>query len=82
MRLRYCILNGDRQVFHGDMIVVKQVFPSLFYHCLMESKFSVEKITLVPTMTLCIKTVVNMEEKHPLNPNKFHIFVKFFLSCP
>ena len=42
----------------------------------MELKFSVEKITLVPTMTLCIKTVVNMEDKHPLNLNKFNLFVK------
>ena len=39
----------------------------------MELNFSVVKIPLVPTMTLCIKTVVNLEDKHPLNLNKFHI---------
>ena len=36
------------QVFHGDMIIVKRVFPSLFYHFKMESKFSVEKNNACP----------------------------------
>ena len=28
MLLRYCISEGDRQVFHGDMILVMRVFTS------------------------------------------------------
>ena len=48
----------------------------------MKLMFSVETIPLVPTMDLCINPVANIEDKHPLNLNKFHIFVKLFLSCP
>ena len=44
--------------------------------------FRVENIPLVPTMTLCINAVVKIEYKHPLNLDKFHLFVKLFLSCP
>ena len=33
-------------------------------------------------MTLCIKAVVNMEDKYPLNLDKFNLSVKLFLSCP
>ena len=33
MLLNFCISDGDRQVFHGDMIIVIQVFSYLFYHC-------------------------------------------------
>ena len=40
------------------------------------------KIPLVPTMTFCINAVVNIEDKHPLNLDKFHLIVKLFLSCP
>ena len=39
--------------------------------------FSVLKIPLVPTMTLCFKAAVNMEGKHHLNLVKF-IYV---LNC-
>ena len=42
----------------------------------MKLLFSVDKIPLVPTMTLCFKAVVNMEDKHPLNLDKFHLCVK------
>ena len=33
-------------------------------------------------MTLYSKAVVNMEDKHPLNLDKFHLCVKLLLSCP
>ena len=33
MRLRYCILNRNMQVFQGDVIIVTRVFSSLSYHC-------------------------------------------------
>ena len=42
----------------------------------MKLLFSVDKkIPLVPTMTLYFKAVVNMEDKHPLNLDKFHLCV-------
>ena len=30
MRLHFCISDGDRQVFHGDMIIVIRVFFFIF----------------------------------------------------
>ena len=60
MLLCYCISNGDRQAFHGDMIIVIRVFPSLFYHCKMKFMFSVEKNPTSFTMALCINAVVNI----------------------
>ena len=42
--------------------------------------FSVDKKNLVPTMTFCFKADVNMEDKHTLNINKFHLCVKLLLS--
>ena len=33
MRLHFCISEGDRQVSHGDIIIVMRVFLYLFYHC-------------------------------------------------
>ena len=48
----------------------------------MKLLFSVDKIPLVPTMTLCFKAVVNMEDIHPLNLDDFHLCVKLLLSCP
>ena len=35
MRLHFYISDGDRQVFHGDVIIVIRVFffSYLFYHC-------------------------------------------------
>ena len=82
MRLRYCTSNRNRQVFHGEKIIVIR-FSIFILPLLNEINVSVEKkIPLVPTRTLCIKAVVNMEDKHPLNLVKFHLFVKLFLSCP
>ena len=49
---------------------------------LMELFFSVDKIPLVPTMTLRFKAAVNMEDKHTLNLDKFHVCVKLLFSCP
>ena len=49
---------------------------------LMELFFSVDKIALVPTITLRFKAAVNMEDKHTLNLDKFHVCVKLLLSCP
>ena len=43
----------------------------------MKLLFSVDKIHLVPTMALCFKAAVNMEDKHPLNDGKFH----YMLNC-
>ena len=48
----------------------------------MKLLFSVDKIPLVPTMTLCFKAAVNMEDKHPLNLDKLHLYVKLLFSCP
>ena len=48
----------------------------------MELFFSVDKIPLVPTMTLRFKAAVKMEDKHTLNLDKFHVCVKLLLSCP
>ena len=48
----------------------------------MELFFSVDKIPLVPSMTLRFKAAVNMEDKHALNLDKFHVCVKLLLSCP
>ena len=33
-------------------------------------------------MTLCSIAAVNMEDKHPLNLDTFHLCVKLLLSCP
>ena len=33
MRLYFCISDGERQVFHGDMIIVIRVFAYSFYNC-------------------------------------------------
>ena len=33
-------------------------------------------------MTLYFKADVNMEDKQPLNLDKFHLCVKLLLSCP
>ena len=49
---------------------------------LMELFFLVDKIPLVLTMTLRFKAAVNMEDKHTLNLDKFHVCVKLLLSCP
>ena len=71
MRLHFCISEGDRQVFHGDMIIVIRFFFIFILPLLIEITnvlFSVDKIPMVPTMTLCFKAAVNMEDKHPLNP--------------
>ena len=48
----------------------------------MKLLFSVERNSLGPLMTLCFKAVVNMEDKHPLNLDKFHLCVTLLLSCP
>ena len=37
---------------------------------------------MVPTMTRYFKGAVNMEDKHPLNHEKFHVCVKLPFSCP
>ena len=81
MRLYFCISDGDRQVFHGDTIIVIRVFFIFILPLLMELFFSVDKIPLVPTMTLRFKAAVNMEDKHTLNLDKFHVCVKLLLSC-
>ena len=33
-------------------------------------------------MTPCFKAAVNMEDKRPLNLDKFYLCVKLLLSCP
>ena len=43
---------------------------------------SAGKKNLVPTVTIFIKPVVNMEAKYPLSLDKFHLCVKLFLSFP
>ena len=79
MWLHFYISDGDRQVFHGDMIVVIRVFFIFILPLLNEIiVFSRQKIPL----TLCFKAAVNMEDKHPLNLDKFHLCVNLLLSCP
>ena len=83
IRLHFCITDGDRQVFHRDMIIVIRFFFILILPQLNEiSFFSVDKIPLVHTMTLCFKAVVNIDDKHSFNLDKFHLCVKLLLSCP
>ena len=82
MRLYFCISDGDRQVFRGDTIIVIRIFFIFILPLLMELFFSVDKIPLVPTITLRFKAAVNMEDKHALNLDKFHECVKLHLSCP
>ena len=48
----------------------------------MKLLFLVDKSPLPPTMTLCFKAAVNIEDKHPLNHDRFHLCVKLLLSCP
>ena len=80
MRLHFCISDGERQVFHGEMIIVIRVFSSLFYHSQTKLLFSVDKKTLRHTMTPCFKAVLNMEDIHPSNLNKFQLCVKLLLN--
>ena len=83
MRLYFCISDRGRQVFHGDTIICIRGFFFIFIlPLLMELFFSVDKIPLVPTMTLRFKAAVNMEDKNTLNLDKFHVCVKLLLSCP
>ena len=82
MRLHFCISGGDRQSFHSDMIIVKRVFPYLFYHCKIKLLFSVDENPLGPYSDPLFKAAVNMEDKLPLNIDKFHLCVKLLLSCP
>ena len=42
--------------------------------------FSEKKIPFVPAMTLCVIAVVTMEDQHPLNLDKFHLYVKIVLK--
>ena len=80
MRLYFCISDGDRKTFHGDNSCTS-VFIFIL-PLLMELLFSVDKIPLVPTMTLRFKAAVNIEDKRNLNLDKFHVCVKLLLSCP
>ena len=66
MRLHFCISDGDRHVFHGDMIIVIRVF--ILILPLLNEIVVVQyiKIPLFPTMTLCFKAAVNMGYKHAL----------------
>ena len=83
MWLNFCISDGDRQAFHGDVIIVIQVFFIFILPIVNEIiVFSRIEIPLVPTITLCFKAAVNMEDKHPSNLDKFHLCVKLLLSCP
>ena len=68
MRLYFCILNWEDRRFIVTIIVIP-VFPSLFYHCVLSRKTT----TLVPTITLCIKAVINIENNCPLNLDKFYL---------
>ena len=82
MRLHFCISDGDRQGFHGDTIIVIRVFSYLFYHCQMKLLFSVDKNPVGPYNDPLFKAAVNMEDKLPLNLDKFHLCVKLLLSLP
>ena len=77
MWLHFCISDGDRQVFHDDMIIVIQCFSSLFYHCKTKLLFSVDKNPLGPYNDHMYQCYC----KYPLNLEKFHICVKLLLSC-
>ena len=48
----------------------------------MKLLFSVEINNNSLYNDLCIKAVINLEDKCPLNLDKFHLWVKVFLSCP
>ena len=48
----------------------------------MKLLFSVDKNSLGPYNDPLFKAAVNMEDKLPLNVDKFHLCVKLLLSCP
>ena len=73
MRLYFCISDGDRQVFSWLYDNSYMIFFIFILPLLMELFFSVDKIFLVPTMTICFKAAVNMEDKHTLYLDKFHV---------
>ena len=82
MRLHFFISGEHKQGFHSDMVIVKRVLFYVYLPFLFEIIVSVNKIPWVPTMTLCFEIVVNMEDKHTLNLDKFRLYAKLLLSCP
>ena len=48
----------------------------------MELLFTVDKNPLCPYNDPLFQSYVNMEGKHPLNLDKFHLCLKLHLSCP
>ena len=73
MMLHFFISDGDRHVFHGDMIIVIRVFHHYFTSVKRNYCFQSIKFHSVPTMTLCFKAVVNIGDEHLLNLDKFHL---------
>ena len=76
MGLHFYISDGDRQVFHGDMLLVIRVFHLYFTTVKRKHCFQYIKIPLVPKMAPCFKAVVNMEDRHLFNLDQFHLCVK------
>ena len=48
----------------------------------MKLLFSVDENPLGPYNGLFFKAAVNMEDKLPLNLDKFHLYDNLLLSCP
>ena len=72
MRLHFCISTGDRYGFMVKIILIR-VFPP-FLPLLNEIFVSAEKTTTFDSkMILCIKAVINMEDKCSLNLDKYHL---------
>ena len=82
MRLHFCISDGDRQGFHGDMIIIIRVFFILILPLLNEIIVFSRKNPIGPYNDPLFKAAVNMEDKLPLNLDKFHLCVKLLLSFP
>ena len=80
MRLHFCIADGDRQGFHGHMIIVIRVFFIFILPLLNETIVFSRLNPLGPYSDPLFKASVNMEDKLPLNTDKFHLCIKLLLK--
>ena len=64
------------------IIILTRVFPPILPLLNENIVFSRKTTTLVFKMTLCIKAVIDMEDKFSLNLDKYHYFINVLFSCP
>ena len=73
MRLYFPFEVETDRGFMGIIIIIMLVFSRLYFITVKRNYCFQQKNTLVSTMTLCIKAVINMEDKCLLNFDKFHL---------